>query len=114
MTGWRHDLHAHPELGFEEHRASEFVAGKLAEFGCEAHRNIGKARARGSFIRAISMRQRFWHAQQACLPIGNCTIRAGPMMADRTSLPRARLEIRTLPRKGLFDLDAVQFIRNAP
>jgi hippurate hydrolase len=42
MTGWRHDLHAHPELGFEEHRTSEFVAGKLAEFGCEVHRNIGK------------------------------------------------------------------------
>ena len=41
MTGWRQDLHAHPELGFEEHRTSEFVAGKLAEFGCEVHRNIG-------------------------------------------------------------------------
>jgi hypothetical protein len=47
-----------------------------------------------------------------CLPIGNCTIRAGPMMADRTSLPRARLERRTLPRKGLFDLDVIQLIRN--
>jgi hippurate hydrolase len=42
MTKWRRDLHAHPELGFEEHRTSEFVAGKLAEFGCEVHRNIGK------------------------------------------------------------------------
>jgi hippurate hydrolase len=42
MTAWRQDLHAHPELGFEEHRASEFVAGKLAEFGCEVHRSIGK------------------------------------------------------------------------
>ena len=42
MTKWRRDLHAHPELGFEEHRTSEFVAGKLAECGCEVHRNIGK------------------------------------------------------------------------
>src|SRR5215475_5605944 len=41
MTGWRQDLHAHPELGFEEHRTSEFVAGKLAEFGCEVHRIVG-------------------------------------------------------------------------
>jgi hippurate hydrolase len=41
LTAWRQDLHAHPELGFEEHRTSEFVAGKLAEFGCEVHRNIG-------------------------------------------------------------------------
>jgi metal-dependent amidase/aminoacylase/carboxypeptidase family protein len=42
MTAWRQALHAHPELGFEEQRTSEFVAGKLAEFGCEVHRNIGK------------------------------------------------------------------------
>jgi amidohydrolase len=42
MTAWRQDLHAHPELGFEEHRTAAFVAGKLAEFGCEVHRNVGK------------------------------------------------------------------------
>jgi hippurate hydrolase len=42
MTAWRQDLHAHPELGFEEHRTSEFVARKLAEFGCTVTRNIGK------------------------------------------------------------------------
>ena len=22
---WRHDLHRHPELGFEEHRTSEMI-----------------------------------------------------------------------------------------
>jgi hippurate hydrolase len=33
---------ANPELGFEVHRTSEFVARKLAEFGCDVHRNIGK------------------------------------------------------------------------
>jgi amidohydrolase len=42
MTTWRRDLHAHPELGFEEHRTSEFVATKLAEFGCTVHRKVGK------------------------------------------------------------------------
>ena len=35
LTSWRRDIHAHPELGFEEHRTSEFVAQKLAEFGYE-------------------------------------------------------------------------------
>jgi hippurate hydrolase len=35
MTAWRHDLHEHPELAFEEHRTSGIIAGKLKEFGCD-------------------------------------------------------------------------------
>jgi amidohydrolase len=42
MTAWRRDIHANPELGFEEHRTADFVARKLAEFGCEVHRGIGR------------------------------------------------------------------------
>lgn len=41
LTRWRRDIHAHPELGFEEHRTSEFVATKLEEFGVQVHRGIG-------------------------------------------------------------------------
>ena len=33
LTAWRRDIHAHPELGFEEHRTADFVAQKLREFG---------------------------------------------------------------------------------
>jgi hippurate hydrolase len=40
MTAWRHDIHAHPETAFEEHRTSEIVAGKLEEFGIEVHRGL--------------------------------------------------------------------------
>ena len=40
MTGWRRDLHQHPELGFQEQRTSDFVAAKLAEWGIEVHRGI--------------------------------------------------------------------------
>ncbi|GGE29580.1 amidohydrolase [Agaricicola taiwanensis] len=32
---WRRDLHAHPELAYEEHRTSAFVADKLASFGID-------------------------------------------------------------------------------
>ena len=37
----RRDLHAHPEIGFEEHRTSGIVAEKLASWGIEVHRGLG-------------------------------------------------------------------------
>jgi hippurate hydrolase len=42
LTAWRRDIHAHPELGFEEERTSRIVAAKLKEFGCEVTTGIGK------------------------------------------------------------------------
>ena len=38
---WRHELHAHPELGYEEEWTSNFVAEKLESFGLEIHRGMG-------------------------------------------------------------------------
>ena len=35
ISAWRRDIHAHPELRFEEHRTAAFVAAKLEEFGCD-------------------------------------------------------------------------------
>ncbi|MDF9911023.1 UNVERIFIED_ORG: hippurate hydrolase [Pantoea brenneri] len=38
----RRDLHAHPELGFQEQRTSDIVANFLQQLGIEVHRGIGK------------------------------------------------------------------------
>src|SRR5215207_7869163 len=35
VAGWRRDLHAHPELGFDVHRTAGIVADKLKAFGCD-------------------------------------------------------------------------------
>jgi|SRR5580658_418492 amidohydrolase len=62
LTAWRRDLHAHPELGFEEHRTSEIVAAKLREFGMEVHRGlagtgvVGSLRGNQPGDRAIALR----------------------------------------------------------
>ncbi|BCG89210.1 amidohydrolase [Mesorhizobium sp. 113-3-9] len=62
MTGWRRDLHAHPEFGFEEKRTSAFVAAKLREFGLDdVAEGVGGTGVvgtlkRGSGNRAIALR----------------------------------------------------------
>ncbi|WP_018240083.1 M20 aminoacylase family protein [Ensifer sp. BR816] len=56
MTGWRRDLHAHPEFGFEEMRASAFVAAKLREFGLEVAENVGGTGVVGTLKRGIGNR----------------------------------------------------------
>lgn len=61
MTGWRRDLHAHPEFGFEEKRTSAFVAAKLREFGLDVAEGVGGTGvvgtlSRGNGNRAIALR----------------------------------------------------------
>jgi hippurate hydrolase len=41
LTAIRHDIHANPELGLEEHRTADLVARKLEEWGIEVHRGVG-------------------------------------------------------------------------
>jgi amidohydrolase len=61
LVAIRHDLHAHPETAFEEHRTAERVAGVLQGLGIEVHRGlagtgvVGTLRA-GSSGRAIGLR----------------------------------------------------------
>jgi len=42
LAALRRDLHAHPELGFEEHRTAALVAERLRQWGIEVHTGIGR------------------------------------------------------------------------
>lgn len=42
LTAIRRDIHAHPEIGFEEKRTSALVVEKLKGWGIEVHRGIGE------------------------------------------------------------------------
>ncbi|MCX2861080.1 amidohydrolase [Paucibacter sp. PLA-PC-4] len=41
LIALRHDLHAHPELAFAEHRTAAIVAAALRELGLEVHEGLG-------------------------------------------------------------------------
>jgi hippurate hydrolase len=42
IAALRRDLHAHPELCFEEHRTADLVAARLTEWGIPIHRGLGR------------------------------------------------------------------------
>jgi amidohydrolase len=42
LVGWRRDFHRHPELRFEENRASEIIAKHLSDLGIEVRTGVGK------------------------------------------------------------------------
>ncbi|HEU0215217.1 MAG TPA: M20 aminoacylase family protein [Stellaceae bacterium] len=69
MTQWRRDIHAHPELGFEETRTSDLVATKLEQFGIEVTRGIGKTGLVGRLRAGNSPRSIGLRADMDCLPI---------------------------------------------
>ncbi len=82
MTSWRRDIHAHPELGFEEDRTADIVAEKLQGFGLDVHRGLGKTGVVGS------------------LRVGNAQ-RAIGLRADMDALPI--LEANSFDHRSKFD-----------
>ena len=70
LTGIRRDIHAHPELSFQEQRTSGIVADYLRKLGVETHTGlartgvVGVVPGRKSGPRSIALR-----ADMDCLPI---------------------------------------------
>ncbi|MFC5606004.1 M20 aminoacylase family protein [Variovorax soli] len=65
----RRDIHAHPELGFEEHRTSEMVARLLQEWGIEVHRGIAGTGLVGVLRRGTGTRTIGLRADMDALPL---------------------------------------------
>jgi len=70
LTAFRRDIHAHPELAFQESRTSDRVAEQLQRWGIEVHRGLAKTglvgviQGRRSAPRAVGLR-----ADMDCLPM---------------------------------------------
>jgi len=73
LTAIRRDIHAHPELGFQEVRTSEIVAGLLASWGIEVHRQVGGTGVVGVLRKGNGARSIGLRADMDALPILEAT-----------------------------------------
>ena len=73
LTAIRRDIHAHPELGFEETRTSDLVAEKLREWGIEVHRDVGGTGLVGVLRRGNGQASIGLRADMDALPILEAT-----------------------------------------
>ncbi|MGR4038148.1 M20 aminoacylase family protein [Pseudomonas sp. 910_21] len=65
----RQDIHAHPELGFEEQRTSALVARCLEEWGYEVHTGVGRTGVVGVLRNGTGTRTLGLRADMDALPI---------------------------------------------
>jgi hippurate hydrolase len=74
IQAWRRDIHEHPELLYDVHRTSAFVADRLKEFGCdEVVTGIGRT----GVVGVIKGRK----------PAGNSDVKVIGLRADMDALP---------------------------
>lgn len=69
LVAWRRDIHAHPELAFQEYRTADLVAGLLASWGVEVHRGLGGTGVVGVIRAGSSPRMIGLRADMDALPV---------------------------------------------
>lgn len=69
MAALRRDLHAHPELAFDEQRTADIVAAQLTQFGIPIHRGLGGMGVVGVLTRGDSPRAVGLRADMDALPV---------------------------------------------
>lgn len=69
LTALRRDIHAHPELAFNEKRTADIVARELERYGLEVHRGIAKTGVVGVLRAGTSSRMLGLRADMDALPL---------------------------------------------
>ncbi|WP_077034362.1 M20 aminoacylase family protein [Pelomonas sp. KK5] len=69
----RREIHAEPELAFEEHRTAALVAAKLQDWGYEVSRGLGGTGVVGTLRRGTGMKRLGLRADMDALPIQEAT-----------------------------------------
>src|SRR4051812_25033896 len=69
IAALRRDIHAHPELCFEERRTSDLIAKVLTDGGIPVHRGFGKTGVVGIIKNGSSTRALALRADMDALPI---------------------------------------------
>lgn len=74
IAAFRRDIHAHPELAFDEHRTAEKVADYLDGLGLEVHRGIAKTGVVAKLTLGTSSRAIGLRADMDALPLREMNI----------------------------------------
>ena len=69
LTTQRRDIHAHPELAFNENRTADLVAAELERYGLEVHRGMAKTGVVGVLRASTSQRMIGLRADMDALPL---------------------------------------------
>jgi amidohydrolase len=89
FTDLRRDIHAHPELAFQEQRTSDLIAKCLTAWGIEVHRGVGKTGVVGVIKYGKSNRSIGLRADMDALPI-----------AEHNTFDHASVHARTMHACG--------------
>jgi hippurate hydrolase len=69
LTALRRDIHAHPELAFDEYRTADIVARELQRYGLEVHRGLARTGVVGVLKAGTSSRMIGLRADMDALPL---------------------------------------------
>ena len=56
MTQWRHRIHTHPEMAFEEHQTAKLVSELLDSFGISVDRGVARTGVIGTLTGSLPSR----------------------------------------------------------